>query len=149
MSHDEALAVPEAPPFTSLAAVYDDIMAEVEYEEWCEFILALASERGYRGGPLHDLGCGTGNATLPMLERGYDVSGSDASEAMLSVARRKLPGVEFYHADFITLALERRFALVYSVFDALNNLLDDEQFRLAARNVRRHLDPGGLFMLDS
>src|SRR5690606_41571431 len=73
------LTGPEAAPFTSLAAVYDDIMAEVEYEEWCEFIWSVARDRGYSGGPLHDLGCGTGNATAPMFRRGLEVSGSDAS----------------------------------------------------------------------
>src|SRR5690606_42078717 len=98
-------------------------MAEVEYEEWCAFILELARARGYRDGPLHDLGCGTGNATAPMLQRGLDVSGSDASEAMLSVARSKLPAVEFTLASFSELRLQRRFPLVHSVVDALNNLL--------------------------
>lgn len=142
------LEVPQARPFTSLAAVYDDIMAEVEYDEWCDYILRLARERGYRGGPLHDLGCGTGNATVPMFERGLEVSGSDASAAMLAVARAKLPGVEFTQARFSELELGPRFELVYSVFDALNNLLSDEEFGRAAANVRRHLLPGGLFIFD-
>jgi len=142
------LVVPEARPFTSLATVYDDIMAEVEYEEWCEFILRVARARGYADGPLHDLGCGTGNATEPMFRRGLEVSGSDASEAMMAVARAKLPAVEFTMASFAGLELPRRFELVYSVFDALNNLLTDEDFRAAAGNVRRHLMPAGLFVFD-
>lgn len=148
MVDGEVLEVPEAEPFTALASVYDDIMAEVEYDEWCEFILDLARARGYRDGPLHDLACGTGNATLPMRQRGLPVSGSDASAAMLAVARAKLPGVELTRASFSELDLDRRFALVYSVFDSLNNLLTDEEFRAAARNVRRHLEPGGLFIFD-
>ena len=144
----DGLAVPEARPFTSLATVYDDIMAEVEYEEWCEFILREARARGYADGPVHDLGCGTGNATMPMFRRGLEVSGSDASEAMLAVARTKLPTVEFTNARFAELDLGRRFELVYSVFDALNNLLTDEDFSAAAGNVRRHLLPGGIFVFD-
>lgn len=148
MSDTDVLVVPEAEPFTALAAVYDDIMAEVEYEEWCEFVLSLARDRGYDGGPLHDLGCGTGNATLPMLRRGLPVSGSDASAAMLRVARAKLPGVELTNASFTELDIEARFELVYSVFDSLNNLLSDEDFKTAAGNVRRHLLPGGLFVFD-
>ena len=142
------LQVPEAAPFTSLATVYDDIMAEVEYDEWCAFVLDLARGRGYQDGPLHDLGCGTGNATLPMRRRGLPVSGSDASAAMLKVAREKLPGVELFEASFTELDVEHRFELVYSVFDSLNNLLSDEDFSAAARNVRRHLRPGGLFIFD-
>src|SRR5690606_28946383 len=75
-----------AEPFTLLASVYDVIMAEVEYEEWAAFILELLDARGYQGGPLLDLGCGTGNSTAPMADRGLDVAGVDASEAMLAVA---------------------------------------------------------------
>ena len=67
-----------AEPFSLLASVYDTIMAEVEYEEWAAFILELVDARGYQGGPLLDLGCGTGNSTAPISERGLDVTGVDA-----------------------------------------------------------------------
>lgn len=137
-----------AEPFTLLASVYDVIMAEVEYEEWATFILELAGARGYAGGPLLDLGCGTGNSTAPLSDRGLDVTGVDASAAMLAVAREKLPDVEFHRARFTELELGRTFELVYSVFDALNNLLTDTDMREALARVHRHLEPGGLFIFD-
>lgn len=138
----------DAAPYTLLAGVYDAIMAEVEYDEWADFVIELAEASGYAGGPLLDLGCGTGNATLPMWRRGLEVEGLDASEAMLAVARRKLPGVTFTRGDFETFRLGRRFALVYSVFDALNNLLSDEAFARALGRIRAHLRPGGVLVFD-
>ncbi|MEJ2668417.1 MAG: class I SAM-dependent methyltransferase [Deinococcales bacterium] len=138
----------EAPPFTALAEVYDAIMADVEYVDWAAFILRLASERGWRGGRLLDLGCGTGNGTAPMVARGLEVVGFDASEAMLAVARRKLPEVRFQCGDFRELRVPGRFTLAYSVFDALNNLLEPEGFAATARRVHRQLRPGGLFIFD-
>ncbi|HRN17705.1 MAG: methyltransferase domain-containing protein [Trueperaceae bacterium] len=146
--HMDTLEAPRVAPYTALADVYDVIMAEVEYDEWAEFILRVAEERGFRGGPLLDLGCGTGNATLPMWERGHEVEGLDASAAMLRVARRKLPGVGFTLGTFETFELTRRFGLVYSVFDALNNLLSDEAFAACLRRVHEHLTPGGVFVFD-
>jgi len=146
--HTGTLEAPQVAPYTALADVYDVIMAEVEYDEWAEFILRVAEERGFRGGPLLDLGCGTGNATLPLWERGYEVEGLDASPAMLKVARRKLPGVGFTLGTFETFDLPRRFALVYSVFDALNNLLSDQAFTACLRRVLEHLNPGGVFIFD-
>jgi len=142
--------VPEvsAEPFSLLASVYDTIMAEVEYEEWAAFILELVDARGYQGGPLLDLGCGTGNSTAPISERGLDVTGVDASAAMLAVAREKLPEVEFCEASFTELDMTRTFEVVYSVFDALNNLLTDADMREALGRVHRHLYPGGLFVFD-
>lgn len=138
----------EPAPFTALARVYDQIMADIEYDEWLEFVLAKASELGFSGGPLLDLGCGTGNGTVPVAALGYDVEGLDASEAMLAVARAKLPHVRFHRAEFETFALERRYALVYSIFDSLNNLLTDDAFAAMARNVHAHLQPGGVFVFD-
>lgn len=135
-------------PFTALARVYDAIMADVEYDDWAAFILRLAFDRGWPGGRLLDLGCGTGNATAPMVQRGFEVVGVDASAAMLAVARRKLPSVRFQRGDFRRLRVRGRFGLVYSVFDALNNLLEPEGFVAAARRVRRLLVPGGLFVFD-
>jgi SAM-dependent methyltransferase len=136
------------PPFTALAGVYDAIMADVEYDDWADFILRLARDRGWSPGRALDLGCGTGNATLPMVARGVEVSGVDASPSMLQVARSKLPQVRFFEGDFRSLALPLRFTLVYSVFDALNNLLRPADFEQAARRVAEHLLPGGLFVFD-
>ena len=138
-----------ARPFTALADVYDRIMADVEYDLWADFVLKLARERGYDGGPALDLGCGTGNSTVPLADRGIAVEGLDASEDMLSVARRKLPGVAFHLGDFETFRVPLRFDLVYSVFDSLNNLLTEESFLAASRNVRGHLSSRGTFVFDA
>lgn len=136
------------PPFTSLALVYDDIMADIEYDDWSAFILDQVKARGWCPGPMLDLGCGTGNATLPMIRRGFPVMGIDASEDMLEVARRKAPEARFVRDGFESFDLPQRFALVYSVFDSLNNLLTRDAFRATAERVLRHLAPGGIFMFD-
>jgi len=138
-----------AEPFTLLATVYDAVMADVEYDLWAEFVLRVAAERGYRFGPALDLGCGTGNSTAPLVERGVPVEGLDASREMLAVAAAKLPGTPFHRGGFETFALPRRFELAYSVFDSLNNLLTDAAFVAACRNVARHLVPGGVFVFDA
>ena len=135
-------------PFTSLALVYDDIMADIEYDDWAAFMLRELRERGWHEGPMLDLGCGTGNATLPMLARGFTVTGVDASAEMLAVAREKAPHTRFVLGDFETFEAGGPYALAYSVFDSLNNLLEPGAFAKAAANVFAHLAPGGFFMFD-
>ncbi len=137
-----------AKPFSLLSQVYDAIMGDVDYEDWADFILETVTARGWQPGALLELGCGTGNATLPLVARGLDVTGLDASAEMLQVAREKLPGVAFIQADFTSFALPTRFALVYSVFDSLNNLLTLGAFSSMARSVYAHLRPGGFFVFD-
>lgn len=141
-------AANDAAPYSALADVYDKIMADVEYDDWAEFILALALDRGLPDGRLLDIGCGTGNATGPLHARGYEIVGVDASEAMLAVARAKLPDVTFVQGSFERFSVGGTFAMVVSVFDALNNLLSDAAFLAAAERVRDHLAPGGLFVFD-
>jgi SAM-dependent methyltransferase len=143
------LAAVEAAPFTRLAAVYDAIMADVGYEAWVDFVLREATRRGFAGGRLLDLGCGTGNATTPALDRGFVADGVDASPAMVAVARRKRPDACFFVADVRALDLPHRYALAYSVFDALNNLLSDADFLATLTSVRAHLEPGGWLAFDA
>jgi SAM-dependent methyltransferase len=136
-------------PFSLLAQVYDAIMSDIDYEAWCRFILEEVRKRGWKPGLVLDLGCGTGNSTLPMFALGFDVTGLDLSEEMLEQARAKLPPVNFVQGDFKTFKLDKKFSLVYSVFDSLNNLLTERDFLEAVRNIYAHLEPGGFFMFDA
>ncbi|HEU0030031.1 MAG TPA: class I SAM-dependent methyltransferase [Kofleriaceae bacterium] len=46
-----------------------------------------------------DAGCGSGMAAMMAAERGAQVTGVDASEEMLAIARSRVPGGEFRQAD--------------------------------------------------
>jgi SAM-dependent methyltransferase len=137
-----------AKPFSLLAQVYDDIMSDIDYEAWARFILEEVRKRGWQPGSVLDLGCGTGNSTMPMFALGFDITGLDLSEEMLEQAKEKLPPVPFVQGDFRGFKLEKKFSLAYSVFDSLNNLLTEEDFLEAVRNIHAHLLPGGFFMFD-
>lgn len=136
------------PPFSELAEVYDEIMADVDYEAWVDFILRQGELRGYRGGTVLELGCGTGNLVLPLVRRGVPTVGLDNSPRMLAVAHSKAPHLEWKLGEFVSFELQQRFELVVSVFDSLNNLVTPEDFRSTAMRVRRHLEEGGLFIFD-
>ena len=142
-------------PFTQLARVYDAIFSDVEYEDWCEFALEVLTDLGWADPMLEpedvrvlDLACGTGSSAQPYVDRGFRVTGADASEPMLEIARAKLPGVNFYRQGFLDLNLQARFDLVTCVFDSLNNLTDPDDLRRVFSRVFDHLEPGGWFAFD-
>lgn len=135
-------------PFTALARVYDAIMQDVPYEEWLAFVLRRVTDRGWRGGKVLDVGCGTGNATEPLLARGFEVVGLDASEAMLAEARRKLPAGLWLHGDVRDAVLPGPFTLAVSVFDTMNNLLEEADMLAALRHLHANLAPGGHLAFD-
>lgn len=135
-------------PYGIFARVYDRIMEDIDYGEWAEFILGEAARRGFTGGRILDLACGTGNSAAPLLRRGYSVVGVDRSEEMLAQARAKFPEGTWLQGEFTSFSAPGRYSLVQSVFDSVNNLLDATEFSAMARRVHEHLEPGGVFMFD-
>ncbi|WP_261664611.1 class I SAM-dependent DNA methyltransferase [Deinococcus sp. Marseille-Q6407] len=137
------------PPFTALAAVYDTMMDDVEYDQWTDFLLTYARDRGLGRGQALDLACGTGGLTRELLAAGWDVTGLDGSAEMLARARQRLPGsVPLVQGDLRTFELEERFDLITCVFDSLNNLLSTQELGQALTQSARHLRPGGLLACD-
>jgi SAM-dependent methyltransferase len=112
------------------------------------FYRALAEESG---GPVLELGCGTGRVLLPIAALGIPCVGVDASPAMLAALRAKNPppNLELVEGRMETFDLgARRFGLVTAPFRAFLHLLDVPSQLAALANIRRHLAPGGAFAFD-
>ena len=139
-----------SPPFSALAAVYDAIMADVEYDAWADFVLTYARDGGLdlQSAPALDLACGTGGFTRELRAAGLDVTGLDGSEAMLREARVRLPELPCVQGDLRTFTLPERFDLLTCVFDSLNNLLSADDLSAAFGRMHAHLNPGGLLACD-
>ncbi|AFL96098.1 hypothetical protein CL1_1903 [Thermococcus cleftensis] len=91
-----------------------------------------------RGGKALDLGCGTGNYTLELKKRGFDVIGLDASEGMLRIARSK--GLNCIMGDAYSLPFpDESFDLVLSV--TMFEFIHEPERVLA--EIHRVLRPGG------
>ena len=91
-----------------------------------------------KSGKALDLGCGTGNYTLELKKRGFDVVGIDASEKMVEIARSK--GLNCIKGDAYALPFpDRSFDLVMSVtmFEFIH-----EPERVV-EEIKRVLKPGG------
>jgi ubiquinone/menaquinone biosynthesis C-methylase UbiE len=132
-----------------VARHYDAINSELRGgSQDAAFYLALARESG---GPVLELGCGTGRVLLPIARAGIACVGVDASADMLAELRAKHPppNVELVHTTMESLDLGlRRFPLITIPFRAFSHLLDVPAQLAALANVRRHLEPGGRLALD-
>src|SRR5947209_6630667 len=87
-----------------------------------------------------DAGCGTGGASLLAHERGAIVSGCDASEGMLVIARRRLPGVNFRLAELENLPFPDA---AFEAVLAINSLQFVNDPARAAQELTRVTAPGG------
>lgn len=138
------------------AATYGDAIAEV-YDEWyltrldpTATVDLLAELAGSGGGAL-ELGIGTGRVALPLAARGVPVSGIDASEEMVTRLRAKPGGasIPVTMGNFADVDVEGRFALIYVPFTTFFALVSQAEQIRCLRNVARHLDPTGHFVMDA
>jgi SAM-dependent methyltransferase len=139
---------PTLAAYELLAPFYDSYTAGFGHDRWLANLEAIAIEHGLRGNRLLDIGCGTGKSFLPLLERGYEVTGCDISPAMVSLAQARAADASVVVADARDLPVLGRFDLVTSLDDALNYVLSDEELGMTFAGVARNLRPGGLLVFD-
>lgn len=108
------------------------------------------------GGPVLEIGCGTGRISLPIARAGVLMTGVDGSEQMLARFREKVDAEAGDVRDRITLhtgdardfSLGKTFPLVIAPFRILQHIVTiDDQLRCLG-SVARHLSPGGRFVFD-
>jgi len=121
------------------------------YRDDVPFYTRLAADAG---GPVLELGAGTGRVTEALARAGHHVVAVDASPAMLARAEERLAAagvkddVRLLEADMRDLDLGERFPLVVAPFNVLMHAytLDDQDSTLSS--VVRHLADGGTFAFD-
>ncbi len=86
--------------YSAFAYVYDELMDNVPYDAWAEYLIGLLKENGVEDGLVCELGCGTGQMTRRLAAAGYDMIGIDLSEEMLDVAREQEYGAYESEGDF-------------------------------------------------
>ena len=108
------------------------------------------------GGPVLELGCGSGRVLVPVARSGESVVGLDRSDNMLALAQRRVRRaklgacVRLVRGDIRALpfSTQHRFSLVIAPYGVLQSLLRDRDLRRTLVSVRDALRPGGLFAVD-
>jgi SAM-dependent methyltransferase len=142
----------DRPPYTALAAIYDHVMAHVDYDLWAEYLHRLIQRHAPPDAALIELGCGTGNLTFRLLPRlvGRYVA-TDASREMLAVAASKAraaDGIELEHADFMRLDRTGEFDVALLAYDGINYARNEADLAAMFAGVYKMLRAGGLFLFD-
>ena len=136
-------------PFDRLARYYD-----WEHDEYDADIPLYLDFARRTGGPILELACGTGRLMLPLLDEGERVVGVDSSGPMLERARQTIGRAglagrsTLIQADVRTLDLGERFRLAIFGLDSFGLLLTIDDQVAALRQIRQHLGPDGLLVMD-
>lgn len=105
------------------------------------------------GGPILEVGCGTGRLMLPLASAGYPITGLDLSSAALEICRAKLRAadlaVPLYEADMRTFDLpEKNFALAGLGLNTFMHCASQDDQLATLTTVHQHLRPDGLLLVD-
>jgi SAM-dependent methyltransferase len=142
---------------SNYADAYDLLYRDKDYAAECDLIERLFQTYGDGSiASVLDLGCGTGNHSLLLDQRGYEVVGVDRSASMLALARGKAAKSDqssdgretFYQGDIRNFDLQRLFDAVLIMFAVLGYQLENSDVLSALKTARRHLRLGGLLMFD-
>ncbi len=135
-----------------IAECYDSVVPYRDRQD-VSFFVEMAQRSG---GPVLELGCGTGRVLIPTARSGIEIVGLDASPLMLSVCREKLSSepndvqsrVRLVQGDMRDFGLSQKFSLVTIPFRPFQHLLTVEDQMSCLQNIRKHLTPGGKLVLD-
>jgi SAM-dependent methyltransferase len=132
-----------------IAQRYDSLWPEIFEPEAVDaavdFLFDLAD-----GGPVLELGIGTGRVALPLSHRGLRIAGIEVAPAMVEVLRSR-PGssdIAVTIGDFSTTKVNGAFTLAYLVCNTIMNLTTQDAQVDCFRNVAAHLEPGGCFVVE-
>lgn len=135
-----------------VAEFYDHIVPYRERDD-VDFWVQMAQESG---GPILEMGCGTGRVLIPTARAGIEITGLDRSPAMLAVCREKLDRepeevrarARLVRAAMRDFQLDDRFPLATTPFRPFQHLMTIEDQLACLASVHRHLKRGGRLVLD-
>ena len=138
--------------YHALAASYDRLTNDVDYEATVAFYNEILKQEGITPRNAVDLACGTGTVTMLLAKQGVEVTGVDLSPEMLYVAAQKAQDMEkpplFVCQPLQELNLPRGVDLAVCALDSLDYITDPADCAEAVRRVYRVLNPGGCFIFD-
>jgi ubiquinone/menaquinone biosynthesis C-methylase UbiE len=139
--------------YIGLAEIYDKTI-DVDYNKWIAFIEEFFEAKQIKlyGKKLLELGCGTGNMTFKLKERGMDITALDLSEEMLHNAKQKALKKRlkllFINQNIKNFEINKTFEFVFSFCDGYNYVLEEKDLINSFKRVFTHLKVGGYFIFD-
>ncbi len=136
--------------YEDFSLFYDRLTENVDYEGLATYYSNMLKRYGYRcaQSELLDLACGSGNLSLPLKNKGYNVTGCDLSPDMLTAAARKEPDIRWLCNDMTQLSFNKEFDCVVCALDSLNHLESREEIFETFKGIFAALKPGGVFAAD-
>ena len=137
--------------YNAFAEVYDRLQ-DADYEAFADYYERIFARLGAKPRLVLDLACGTGNITIPMSKRGYDMIGLDLSCEMLNIAKKKAAeagtDILFLNQDMTEFELYGTVDAIVCALDGINYITDSAALEKVFALAENYLNPGGVMIFD-
>ncbi|BDZ44146.1 class I SAM-dependent methyltransferase [Naasia aerilata] len=133
--------------FTSSPEYYDLAYDSIDYPGQAAALRGLIAREAPEARTLLDVACGSGRH-LEQLRDVFEVEGLDVNPGLLALAAARCPGVPFHEARMEDFDLLRRFDVITCLFSSIAYVETEEGLRSAVAAMARHLNPGGLLVIE-
>lgn len=138
---------------SAFAGIYDDLMRNVPYKSWVQYVRDSCLKFQKRNNSLLDLACGTGSFLKEyslLFNNNQNLAGIDGSSSMIEFARKKLPeNISLHCKDIRDYNLDLKFDVITILFDSINYLTSESDVIQTLKNCRSHLKRDGILIFDS
>ena len=138
--------------YEDFARVYDIFMSNIPYDNWLLYIEKIWEKFNLKPKLIADIGCGTGNLTIPLAKKGYEMIGIDISCNMLIKAKEKSieenVDILFLEQDMKNFELYGTVDCIISMCDSINYILEENELLQVFNLVNTYLEPNGIFIFD-
>lgn len=131
----------------TFADFYDEISSKKEAKERAEKVLRYINKYNHKAKAVLELGTGNGNVLINFPGK-YELYGLDIEKKYVELTRQKLPKAHLWTSSMHNFKINKKFDVIFSVFDSINFLKDINQWKETFENVYNHLNEKGLFIFD-
>jgi len=132
--------------YNKVALIYDELMKEVNYKLWAEYIKDVIKKFSKSSGPVLELAAGTCKLSSTLRSDFSKIVASDISFSMLKNSEDKQ--LLKICCDMTCLPVKNKFPVIFSAFDSVNYLLTRKQLMKLFNEVKSILTDDGVFTFD-
>jgi len=140
------LRVKRTKPYDAVVFIYDELISEVDYSKWSEYLIDIANDFISKDARVLELAAGNCKMASELIK----------TYPYLIVTDYSLPMLTYNHnlkfqkvcCDMTLLPFKIKFDLIYSTFDSINYILSKKKLFGLFTEVKRVLKDSGIFTFD-
>lgn len=138
--------MPRVKPYTFVSLIYAHLMKQINYQDWADYIFDIQECYNLKSDRVLELGAGNCTIANNLIDKFDFYIVSDYSQDMLAQNDNKL--IKKVCCDMTALPFKIKFDFIFSTFDTVNYLMDEQKLLKLFSEVSQVISDNGIFTFD-